>query len=181
MAFKFKQTKLKEVLEIEPSIFSDSRGFFMETFKETDFKNQITEKFVQENHSKSIKNTLRGLHFQINPKGQGKLVRCISGSILDVAVDIRKESENYGKWVSVVLSSENKKMLYIPKGFAHGFLALEDDTEIIYKCTEEYSKEHESSIIWNDSEIGIDWGINNPILSEKDKIAPKLKETKNNF
>jgi dTDP-4-dehydrorhamnose 3,5-epimerase len=181
MVFKFKKTKLKDVLIIEPSVILDSRGFFIEIFKESDFKDYIKKKFVQENHSQSKKNTLRGLHYQLNPKAQAKLVRCIKGSMLCVAVDIRKNSITYTNWISEILSEKNKKMLYIPEGFAHGVLALEDDAEVIYKCTEEYSLDNEASIFWNDPEININWGVKNPILSDKDLNAPLLKNAKNNF
>ena len=138
----------------------------------------IKDEFVQDNHSLSIKNTLRGLHFQREPYAQSKLVRCITGSILDVAVDIRKDSSTFGKHVKVVLSSEDKKMLYIPRGFAHGFLVLSDVAEVLYKVDNFYSKGYESGIIWNDNELGIDWPITNPILSEKDKGLPSFAELK---
>lgn len=182
MAFIFEKQEIKDLILITPSIYEDERGFFIETYKASEFKkNGIDIDFVQDNHSRSCKNTLRGLHYQLNPKAQGKLIRCIKGSILDVAVDIRKESKTYGKYVKVILSEKNKKMFWIPPGFAHGFLSLEDNTEIQYKCTEEYSPEHDANILWNDSDIGIDWETNNPILSNKDANAPKLIDAKNNF
>ncbi|MFT4303211.1 MAG: dTDP-4-dehydrorhamnose 3,5-epimerase [Candidatus Woesearchaeota archaeon] len=174
MQFKVTKQKIPEVLLIEPSIFEDKRGFFLETYRKSEFP--IKVEFKQDNHSKSNKNVLRGLHFQKLPKKQGKLIRCTKGSIFDVAVDIRKESPTYKKHVAAILSEENKYILWIPPGFAHGYLTLKDNTEVQYKCTEEYSKEHDVSILWNDKELNIDWPIKNPILSEKDKNAPTLKE-----
>ncbi|MCQ6254061.1 dTDP-4-dehydrorhamnose 3,5-epimerase [Methanocaldococcus sp.] len=182
MPFKFRRLEIPEVILIEPIVFEDERGFFMETYKYSEFsKFGIKEIFVQDNHSKSKKGVLRGLHYQKNPNAQGKLVRCIRGEIFDVAVDIRKGSPTFGKWVGVILSEENKKMLYIPKGFAHGFCVLSEEAEVIYKCTAEYSPEDDRGIIWNDKDIGIDWPIKNPILSEKDKKHPPLREADINF
>ncbi len=182
MPFKFKRLEIPEVVLIEPIIFEDERGFFMETYKYSDFvKFGIKEIFVQDNHSKSKYGVLRGLHYQKNPNAQGKLVRCIKGEIFDVAVDIRKGSPTYGKWVGVILSEENKRMLYIPKGFAHGFCVLSDEAEVVYKCTAEYSPDDDRGIIWNDKDIGINWPVKNPILSEKDKKHPPLREADNNF
>lgn len=181
-AFFFKRLEIFDVILIEPKVFRDNRGFFMETYKYSEFKkNGIPYEFVQDNHSKSKKGVLRGLHYQLKPMEQGKLIRCIKGRIWDVAVDIRKGSPWYGKWVAVELSEENKLMLWIPPGFAHGFVALEDDTEVVYKVTKEYSPELERGIIWNDPYIGIKWPIENPILSEKDKNLPLLKDVENNF
>jgi dTDP-4-dehydrorhamnose 3,5-epimerase len=167
---------------IEPFVFGDERGFFMETYKKSEFeKAGIKYDFPQDNHSRSAKGVLRGLHYQLKPYEQGKLVRCVKGRIWDVAVDIRKGSPTFGKWVAVELSEENKRMLWIPPGFAHGFVALEDGTEIIYKVTKEYSPEHDRGIIWNDLTIGIEWPIDNPILSKKDASLPTLEEAENNF
>jgi len=181
MPFRFQPLKIPDLILIEPLVFEDVRGFFLETFKSSDFKNAgIDFEFVQDNHSKSKKGVLRGLHYQLNPKAQGKLIRCIKGKILDVAVDIRKGSPWYAKWVAIELSEENKLMLWIPPGFAHGFVALED-SEIIYKCTEEYDPSLDRGIIWNDPEIGIEWPIKKPILSEKDARLPNLKDAENNF
>jgi len=181
MPFKFKKLKIPDVILIEPIVFADERGFFIETFKASDFKaNNIFYNFVQDNHSKSQKGVLRGLHYQLKPMEQGKLVRCIKGKIWDVAVDIRKGSPWYGKWVGVELSEENKLMLWIPPGFAHGFVALED-AEVIYKCTKEYAPEYDRGIIWNDPELAIHWPIKNPILSLKDANLPNLKDAENNF
>lgn len=178
MPFNFKKTEIEEVILVEPKVFGDERGFFMESYKKSDFeKNGIIGEFNQDNHSKSSKGVLRGLHFQKDPYAQAKLVRCIRGRIYDVAVDIRENSPTFGKYVKVELTEGNKKMLYIPKGFAHGFVALSDDVEIAYKTQGEYNAEADSGIIWNDETINIDWEIDfEPILSEKDKIRPTLKE-----
>ncbi|WP_461832272.1 dTDP-4-dehydrorhamnose 3,5-epimerase [Aquifex sp.] len=182
MPFIFKKLEIPDVILIEPKVFGDERGFFMETYKSSEFKaNGIKYEFVQDNHSRSQKGVLRGLHYQLKPMEQGKLVRCIRGRIWDVAVDIRKGSPWFGKWVAVELSEENKLMLWIPPGFAHGFVALEDGTEVIYKVTKEYSPELDRGIIWNDPDIGIKWPIKNPILSKKDSSLPKLKDAENNF
>lgn len=181
MPFKFKKLEIPDVILIEPIVFADERGFFIETFKASDFKaNNISYEFVQDNHSKSRKGVLRGLHYQLKPMEQGKLVRCIKGKIWDVAVDIRKGSPWYRKWVGVELSEENKLMLWIPPGFAHGFVALED-AEVIYKCTKEYAPQYDRGIIWNDPELAIHWPIKNPILSLKDANLPNLKNAENNF
>ncbi len=182
MPFEFKRLEIPDVVLVIPKVFEDERGFFMETFKKSDFeKFGIKADWVQDNHSKSKKGVLRGLHYQLNPKAQGKLVRVVRGAVFDVAVDIRKGSPWYGKWVGVILSEENKYMLWIPPGFAHGFVALEDDTEVMYKCTEEYAPELDRGIIWNDPELRIIWPVRNPILSKKDAEHPSLKEAENNF
>lgn len=175
---KVTKTELKDVYIIEPKVFGDNRGWFMESYSKEQFnKIGIHCDFVQDNHSFSaLKGTLRGLHFQLNPKAQGKLVRCTKGAILDVAVDIRKGSPMYKKWVAVELSAENKKQLFIPKGFAHGFLTLTDDVEVQYKADEYYAPEYDGNILYNDPEIGIEWGGSEFILSEKDKKAPLLKD-----
>jgi len=182
MPFTFKRLEIPDVILVQPKVFGDERGFFMETYKASEFKkNGIDYDFVQDNHSRSQKGVLRGLHYQLKPMEQGKLVRCVKGRIWDVAVDIRKGSPWYGKWVAVELSEENKLMLWVPPGFAHGFVALEDGTEVIYKVTKEYAPELDRGIIWNDPDLAIDWPIKNPILSEKDKNLPKLREAENNF
>ncbi len=182
MPFEFKQLEIADVILVIPKVFEDERGFFMETYKYSEFrKNGIDVEFVQDNHSKSTYGVLRGLHYQKNPKAQGKLVRCIKGKILDVAVDIRKGSPTFGKWVSAILSEENKHMLYVPVGFAHGFAVLSEEAEVLYKTTDEYSPEHDRGILWNDPEIGIDWQVENPIISEKDKNLPLLKDADINF
>jgi dTDP-4-dehydrorhamnose 3,5-epimerase len=183
MPFEFKRLEIPDVVLVIPKVFGDERGFFMETFKKSDFeKFGIKGDWVQDNHSRSKKGVLRGLHYQLNPKAQGKLVRVVRGAVFDVAVDIRKGSPWYGKWVGVILSEENKYMLWVPPGFAHGVAVLEDDTELLYKVSgAEYSPEHDRAIRWDDPEIGIIWPIREPILSEKDKNAPFLKDAENNF
>ncbi len=182
MPFEFKSLAIKEVILIKPKRFVDNRGFFLETYKRSEFiKAGIKEDFVQHNHSRSSKGVLRGLHYQMHPYAQGKLIRCIRGAILDVAVDIRKGSPTYGAWTAEVLSEDNGLMLFIPLGFAHGFLTLADDTEIIYTCTSEYAPEYDRGIIWNDKDIGIKWGCDTPALSPKDAQLPSLKDAENNF
>jgi len=181
MAFHFAKLDIPEIILIKPRVFEDERGFFFECFKHSEFAQAgINFNFVQDNHSKSQKRVLRGLHYQLEPKAQGKLVRCIRGKIWDVAVDIRKGSPTFGKWIAVELSEENKFMLWIPPGFAHGFIALED-SEIIYKCTAEHDPALDRGIVWNDPLIGIKWPTENPMLSEKDKKLPLLKDAENNF
>ena len=179
--FNFKDTPIKGLYIIEPMLYGDDRGYFMETYNYGDFKNAgIDEVFVQDNQSKSKKGVLRGLHFQKNFP-QGKLVRVIKGEVYDVAVDIRKGSETFGKYYGVILSQENKKQFYVPKGFAHGFLVLSDEAEFVYKCTEFYHPEDEGSIMWDDKKIGIKWPLENigkPMLSEKDSKALGLYENK---
>lgn len=170
-------TDIPGLLIIKPDLFNDDRGYFFEAYN----KNRLLEAgidvdFIQDNESCSKKGVLRGLHYQREPYSQGKLVRVIKGAVLDVAVDIRLNSPTYGRWSAVELTSENKLIYWIPKGFAHGFLALEDDTIFSYKCSGIYHKPSEASIIWNDPILAINWGIKNPILSEKDKLAPFLKE-----
>lgn len=178
MPFEFRKSNVKDVQLIIPKVFNDERGFFTETYKKSDFvSNGITEDFIQDNHSKSSKGVLRGLHFQMPPKAQAKIVRCIKGCILDIAVDLRKDSETFKKWVTAELSEENKHMLYIPEGFAHGFAVLSDTAEILYKTSNEYSKDHDRGIRWNDPDINVDWNIDfEPVLSEKDKVQPFLKD-----
>lgn len=171
------RTTIEDVIILTPKVFADSRGFFMETFREDTFeKLGITTKFVQENHSKSIGKVTRGLHYQIAPFAQAKLVRCTQGRIFDVAVDIRPGSKTFGEWVGVELSEENKKQVYIPEGFAHGFCTLTEEAEVMYKCNRYYSKEHERGVRWNDPELKIDWPLNKSILSEKDNKLPLFKE-----
>ena len=183
--FKFSKTDIHGVLVIEPKAFLDERGFFMECYNLKSFEeNGFTLKFVQDNHSQSKKGVLRGLHYQLKPRPMGKLVRCLKGKIFDVGVDIRKGSPTFGKWFGETLSGENMKMIYFPPGFAHGFLALEDDTHVYYKCTGLYSKENERAIIWNDPEIGIKWPVDEVdgkvILSDRDKVHPGLKGAETN-
>ena len=177
MPFTFENLALPGLVLVRSRIIGDERGFFVENYKKSDFYNAgITESFVQDNHSKSTKGVLRGLHYQKDPHAQGKLVRCIAGRVLDVGVDIRKGSATFGKWAAAELSAENAHMLYLPPGFAHGFLVLSDTAEVMYKCTTEYSAAHDSGIIWNDPEIGVNWGITAPLLSPKDQKFPMLKD-----
>jgi dTDP-4-dehydrorhamnose 3,5-epimerase len=180
----FIQTEISGLYIIEPKVFEDHRGYFYESYNENLFRSiGLNTNFVQDNQSKSNQGVLRGLHYQLNPFAQAKLVRVISGSVLDVAVDIRKDSPTFGKWVGAVLSAENKKQMFVPRGFAHGFLVLEDNTEFFYKCDNFYSKEHERSIRFDDSDIGINWNfpLDNLILSDKDTVAPMLKDAEYNF
>ena len=184
MPFDFVRLEIPEVILVKPERFSDDRGFFMETYKKSEFeKAGITDEFVQDNHSRSIKGVLRGLHYQLEPKAQGKLIRCIRGRIWDVAVDIRIGSPTFGRYVAVELSEENGFMLWIPKGFAHGFLTLSKEAEVIYKVSgAEYSLEHERSIRWNDPDINVEWPLEGePVLSPKDRNAPFLKDAEINF
>ncbi|MEG0252086.1 MAG: dTDP-4-dehydrorhamnose 3,5-epimerase [Christensenellaceae bacterium] len=180
---KVTKTKIEGLIVIEPDCFGDNRGWFMETYSKPKFEQiGIDCEFVQDNHSFSaVKGTLRGLHFQINPMAQSKLLRCTKGTVLDVAVDLRKDSPTYKKWHSVELSAENKKQFFMPKGFAHGFLTLTDDVEIQYKVDAVYSKECDRSIRFDDAELGVDWGIANPILSQKDLDAPLLCDSDADF
>lgn len=166
-------TEIQDLIIIEPMLLKDERGVFFESFQQQKFNELIGEEitFVQENESISKKGVLRGLHFQKPPYAQGKLVRVISGSVIDIAVDIRKNSPTYGKHVAVELSAENKRQLWIPAGFAHGFVALEDNTVFQYKCTNYYNKTSEASILWNDDLLGINWEIQQPILSPKDELG----------
>lgn len=172
------KTAIEGLIIIEPKIFSDYRGYFFESFQEEKYREFgiPVDEFVQENISKSSKNVLRGLHFQRNPFAQGKFVQVLRGRVLDVAVDIRKSSPTFGKFVMVELSEENHKQLWIPAGFAHGFLSLEDDTIFTYKVTNVYSPEHDGGVRFDDPDIGIAWPVENPIVSEKDGKLPLLKE-----
>ena len=182
MPFTFKTLSIPGVILIEPRAFGDDRGFFMETYKYSDFASAgIKESFVQDNYSRSLTGILRGLHYQKNPNAQGKLVQCITGRIFDAAVDIRKGSPNFGKWVAAELSGDNKLMLYVPAGFAHGFLVLSETADVMYKCTKEYSPADDRGIIWNDPDIGIEWPLKEPLLSGKDREHPLLKDADNNF
>ena len=178
MPFEFERQKIKDVILVKPKVFGDNRGFFMESYKKSDFfANGIDVEFNQDNHSKSTKGVLRGLHYQAKPYGQAKLVRCSKGRIYDVAVDIRPNSETFGQYVKVELSEENKQMLFIPEGFAHGFVALTDEVELLYKASGEYNQQADRGLLWNDKDINIDWNIDfEPLLSEKDKVQPTLKE-----
>jgi dTDP-4-dehydrorhamnose 3,5-epimerase len=174
-------TKIADVKIIEPTVFGDERGFFMETWSQKEFEDKVTGKpteFVQDNHSKSNKGILRGLHYQVE-NTQGKLVRVISGEVFDVAVDIRKSSATFGQWVGVYLSAENKRQLWVPEGFAHGFYVTSETAEFVYKCTQYYHPQSEVSIAWNDEDIGIQWPLEGePLLSHKDQVAIALKNCK---
>jgi dTDP-4-dehydrorhamnose 3,5-epimerase len=171
-------TEIPDVLMIEPKVFGDDRGFFFESFNERVFaeKTGINTQFVQDNHSRSGKNVLRGLHYQMQ-QTQGKLLRVVAGEIFDVAVDIRKSSPTFGKWVGCLLSGENKRQFWVPPGFAHGFLVVSDLADVLYKTTDYYAPQHERSILWNDPDIGIDWPLDGgtPILSAKDEAGQRLK------
>lgn len=180
---KITKTKLEGVVIIEPDVFGDSRGFFMESWNKKKMEEaRLFYNFVQDNHSKStVKGTLRGIHFQKGDKAQAKLVRCVKGAVLDVAVDLRKNSPTFKQWVGVELSTENKKQLLIPRGFGHGFVTLTDDVEFLYKADNYYAPEADAGVRWNDPDIGVEWGIGNPILSEKDKKNPFLKDCEELF
>ncbi|MFM9328699.1 dTDP-4-dehydrorhamnose 3,5-epimerase [Paenibacillus mesotrionivorans] len=181
---EFTKTNLEGVLVVEPWVFGDHRGWFMETYSEAAFSGEgLKLEFVQDNHSFSAaKGTLRGLHYQLNPKAQTKLVRCTKGAIYDVAVDIRRGSPTYGAWFGIELSAENKKQLLIPKGFAHGFMTITEDVEVQYKVDELYAPECDGGILWSDPDLGIDWPLDiQPVLSAKDEKAPRLTDVEHNF
>ncbi len=169
-------TSLPGVVIVESRVFDDARGFFMESFNARDFAEAgLPTHFVQDNHSRSTRGVLRGLHYQ-HPSWQGKLVRALVGTIFDVAVDIRRESAHFGQWFGIELSAENKKQLYVPPGFAHGFCVLSDVAEMSYKCTALYEPKEDAGVLWNDPDIGIEWPIQDPLLSPKDEAAPRLKD-----
>ena len=176
------KTEIEGVYILEPKVFGDNRGYFMETYNENEFKKLgLNYNFVQDNQSKSKKGVLRGLHFQ-KTYPQAKLVRVLEGEVFDVAVDLRKDSPTYGKWVGVILSEENKRQFMIPRGFAHGFVVLSETATFTYKCDEFYHPEDEGGIMWNDKDVGIIWPMDyEPLLSEKDKLHPSLKDSKISF
>ena len=178
MPFEFKRLEIEDVILVTPKVFGDSRGFFMEGYKKSEFaRNGITVEFNQDNHSKSTKGVLRGLHYQAQPHSQAKIVRCPRGKIFDVAVDIRPNSPTFKKWVGVILSEENKNMLFIPEGFAHGFVVLSDEAELLYKASNEFDMPSDRGVRWNDPEIGVEWPIDfEPLVSEKDNNQPFLKD-----
>jgi len=180
---KVEKTLLDGVMIIEPDVFTDERGYFFEGFQEKRYQEVLgsTERFVQDNVSLSQKGVLRGLHYQAPPFAMGKLVQALKGRVLDVAVDIRSGSPTYGQYVTVELSADNHKQLWIPAGYAHGFLALEDDTLFTYKCTNVYSREHDRGILWNDPSLGIDWGNDVPMVSEKDQKHPLFADIEQEF
>ncbi|MDN3644270.1 dTDP-4-dehydrorhamnose 3,5-epimerase [Lutimonas halocynthiae] len=175
------KTNIEDIILLTPRVYEDDRGYFMESYNQKKVEILIKDKFVQDNESESHKNVLRGLHFQLPPHAQSKLIRVIKGSILDIAVDLRKDSSTYGKHFKHILSGENKKQLYIPIGFAHGFLSLEDNTILNYKCSDYYNANAEASILWNDPDLAIDWGVENPILAEKDQLAENFVTFENPF
>ena len=182
MSFIFTKTSIPDVVSITPKIFDDDRGYFFENFHNSIFtQNSIKQNIVQENFSFSKQHVLRGLHFQKPPKSQAKLVSVTSGEIFDVAVDLRKNSPTFGKWVSEILSSKNHKSLFIPEGFAHGFCVLSETASVLYKINREYSPEHEGGIVWNDPELNISWPIERPLLSKKDQNLPFLNDQENIF
>ena len=179
--FKLTETKIKGVYVIEPKVYGDTRGWFLETYSKVSMP-EIECDFVQDNHSYSKeKGTLRGIHFQNGKNAQAKLVRCIKGAVLDVAVDLRKKSSTYKQWVAVELSEQNKRQLFIPRGFGHGFVTLTDDVEFVYKTDNYYDYQSDRSILWCDSDINVNWSIENPIISEKDAKAPLLKNSDCSF
>jgi dTDP-4-dehydrorhamnose 3,5-epimerase len=178
----FKTFEIEGLVEFQPRVFRDDRGYFLETFSMKWFEPLgIQLNFVQDNQSVSKKGVLRGLHFQKPPYAQGKLVRVSSGCALDVAVDLRKNSPTYGKHVTCILDAEQQNVFYVPEGFAHGFVALEDNTTFLYKCTDYYQPSAEGGLLWNDPELGIDWGIENPLVSPKDEVLPLLKHFESPF
>lgn len=182
MPFEFTRLDMTDLILVAPRSFGDDRGQFRETYKHSDFvRAGVPEHFVQDNYSRSVRGVLRGLHYQLEPKAQGKLVSCIRGTIFDVAVDIRRGSPTYGRWAGQELSGENNLMLYVPAGFAHGFLTLSDTAEVLYKCTAEYSPADDRGIIWNDPDINISWSEKAPLLSSKDSLLPVLQMAENNF
>jgi len=177
LTFTFTKTSIDGVLVVNPRSFEDERGFFMETYAKTAFEAAgIPGEVVQLNHSRSVHGVLRGLHFQRDPYAQAKLVRCTRGEVFDVAVDIRGGSPTFGKWVSLVLSESARNMIYVPRGFAHGFLTTSDVAEVQYSVDNEYSPEHEGGVIWNDPDLGIPWPISSPILSKRDAGWPRLAQ-----
>lgn len=182
MVFKFTPLAIPEVVLIQPRVFTDNRGFFVETYKESEYlEGGLGVRFVQDNHSRSVRRVLRGLHFQRPPKALAKLVRAIRSEIYVVAVDVRVGSPTFGKWVGQVLSEDNHRIMYIPEGFAHGFVTLSEYADVWYKMTNEYSPEHDTGIRWNDPNVAIAWPIKDPILSEKDQTLPMLREARTGF
>jgi len=180
---KKKETKLSGVYILQPDVFEDNRGFFMESYSGQKFADiGLNYDFVQDNHSLSVEaGVLRGLHYQLNPKAQAKLLRVTAGAVYDVVVDIRKHSKTFGQWIGVILSASNKKQILVPRGFAHGFCTLVPNTEVIYKVDEYYAPEHDRGILWSDPALGIDWPVAKPILSDKDQKHPPLHAAEHNF
>ncbi len=179
MPFEFEETKIPDVKVIKPQVFGDERGFFMETYVREDFEEAgIEGEFIQDNHSRSEYGVLRGLHFQKGKYSQAKIVQAVKGVVYDVAVDLREESSTFGEYVGIILSEYNKKQLYVPRGFAHGFCVLSDSADIVYKVDNDYAPDQEAGVMWNDPTIGVDWPIEDPKLSEKDTDWPTLDELK---
>jgi dTDP-4-dehydrorhamnose 3,5-epimerase len=181
MEFRFEPLAIPDVLMVTYGTIRDGRGFFSETFREEPFLRQGTPRFVQDNHARSTGKVLRGLHYQLQPAAMGKLVRCLRGSIFDVALDIRRGSATYGKWVGTELGDDDGRMIYIPEGFAHAYCALTEECEVFYKTTGYYLPQHERAIRWNDPALNIQWPVADPVLSDKDRKAPFLSEAENNF
>lgn len=181
MPFQFQPLEIPDVILIQVSGQPDARGFFRETYRHAEFAAHGIPPFVQDNHSRSSRGVLRGLHYQMHPRAQGKFLIVVRGEILDVAVDIRKGSPTYARWIAQTLSAENGRMLYVPPGFAHGFCVLSESVDLVYKVTAEYAPELERGIIWNDPEIGVDWGVRDPKLSSRDLGLPLLRDADNNF
>ncbi len=182
MPFRFQRLRIPELILVEPRVFKDSRGFLMESYKRSDFEaNGISAEFVQDIHSHSVRGVLRGLHYQLHPKAQAKLVRVVNGEVFDVAVDIRRNAPTFGQWEGVVLSEENFRMFFIPEGFAHGFCVLSDEAEFAYKVTAEFAPDLDRGIVWDDPAIAIDWPVADPILSGKDLELPLLADAERNF
>jgi dTDP-4-dehydrorhamnose 3,5-epimerase len=180
--FTFTSLAIPEVILVEPRVFPDERGFFIEIYKRSEFaRGGIPQDFCQDNYSHSVHKTIRGLHYQKDPMAQAKLVSVIRGEIFDVAVDIRKGSPTYGQWVSTILSDENRRLLFIPEGFAHGFQALSHEADVVYKVTAEYSPEHESGILWNDPSLSINWPIPDPLISLRDAQFSFMRDAENDF
>jgi len=182
MRFRFERLEIPEVILVESQSFDDSRGFFSESYKRSVFANNgITDDFLQDNHSRSVRGTLRGLHYQLEPRAQSKLVMVVRGEIFDVAVDLRRDSPMYGTWVGATLSDTNRRKLYIPRGFAHGFCVMSDQADVLYKVSAEYDQELDRGIAWNDPQIDINWPIDEPLLSPKDAGLPLLGRSEHNF
>ena len=182
MPFQFQPLDIPEVVLVEARAFDDQRGFFMESYKRSAFAEAgIVEIFVQDNYSHSTRGVLRGLHYQNPPAAQGKLVQALRGEILDIAVDIRKGSPSYGRFVTATLSHKNRRLLFVPAGFAHGFLALSDEADVVYKVTSEYSPEHDSGVLWSDPALGIELPLSDVLLSDKDQVLPLLADADNSF
>jgi dTDP-4-dehydrorhamnose 3,5-epimerase len=180
--FEFTCLSIPDLILVKPRVFRDERGFFLETYKKDDFeKAGIVEPFLQDNYSRSSRDVLRGLHYQKGPFAQGKLVRCVQGRIFDVAVDIRRGSPFYGQWAGAELTGDNQLCLYVPPGFAHGFVVLSDSAEVFYKCTCGYSPAHDRGIAWNDPDIGVEWPVISPVLSPRDAGHPQLRGADNDF